>query len=242
MSRSARFAVVVICVLFVSCVAPALLRLPLVVLFGWAFAAFRLAKGISVSASSLSEFLLASFILGAGLHCFCLWLSRARRTGVVASQSWRWQQSVAIFGGVWLLLFAVMSLLGIAHQVGWIIVSHEPIMISRSQHFRTKIDLNNVAKDILTAAGANDWNAIKTREAFYTLEKPLLSTRGLQWEKFNLIFLDSSNDHFSAVAAIPVDAVTREEYGIAIIERGREPLLVRTNLETFLRERGVEIP
>src|SRR4051812_21999751 len=93
---------------------PNVLEIPFVILFGWIPASKRLAGNLPFSAGELGLFLGGSVLLILGLH----WFLRQRKP-------WRFRWTVALSGGGALVLLALMSLVGVTHQLGWILISKE---------------------------------------------------------------------------------------------------------------------
>src|SRR4051812_18257323 len=95
---------------------PNVLGIPFIILFGWIPAAKRLIGNVPLSAEELGLFFGGCVLLVLGLHWFLQQL-----------KPWRVRWTLAISGGVALILLAIMSAVGVAHQLGWILISKEPV-------------------------------------------------------------------------------------------------------------------
>jgi hypothetical protein len=87
---------------------------------GWAFAAARLATRLQEHTTGLLTWAILFLIVGLIAQRFCKAIAAHRDI------HWRARWTIAGLGGLWLSLFAAMAIIGVAHQIGWIVVSGEP--------------------------------------------------------------------------------------------------------------------
>ena len=233
MNWAMRMGVVIFWLLLLACITPGLLTVLLVLVFGWIFSAFRLFQGLVRFGPGLLSFFCFVSIAGVGVHWVCKWLATAwRGLSDKPASPWPWRRSAAAYGGGWLILFAVMSLMGIAHQIGWLAFSGQPFFKSRMSEVLKRIDLQRAADALSRAADQVEWDVARTRSAFN--RSPSQGSRELLQEKFNLIFIDGTNGQFSTGIVVPVDSNTRMKYGVAIVRRAQTYMILRTNVEQML--------
>ena len=201
---------------------PDLLLVPFALLFGWVFSAGRLLPGLIAKASSLPWLLFGSLLLLGGTHWFCHWLhmhfTGAGRGGKEGNNRWRWPWTVALNACAWLVFFAIMGLVGIIHQAGWLALSKEPVFVSRNRWLKTKIEMNQVARAIDVAANECAWDGSLTQAAFW--KRSFASEADPAWEKFCVVFLRGDGDRVSSAVLIPRDPAARKKLGLTIIEPG----------------------
>src|SRR3954463_3960708 len=116
---------VVALIIIILGVLPDILLIPFAILFGWIPAAKRLGGNLPFPLEALSLFFGGSVLFLLGIHWFLQQL-----------KPWHLRWTLAISGGVALVLLAIMSIVGVAHQLGWILISREPVFAQRDQWIR----------------------------------------------------------------------------------------------------------
>jgi hypothetical protein len=165
---------------------PNVLEIPFVILFGWIPATKRLADNLPFSAGELGLFLGGSVLLILGLH----WFLRQRKP-------WRFRWTVALSGGGALVLLALMSLVGVTHQLGWILISKEPVFARRGKWVRDQVDLMNTASEIANITRSNPEKA--SQAVLYDRRLPEMRDHTPAWEKYNVLFVEPTNGYFAVV-------------------------------------------
>lgn len=122
--------------------------------FGWAVSAARLISRLQGHASPLAVWTTFFLILGLAVHRFCQALAASRNT------LWKTRWTITAMSGLWLCLFAAMAVIGIAHQIGWIVVSREPWTRGNE-----KLKLTVAAMGVSQAAKNGAWTDAEIRKA-----------------------------------------------------------------------------
>ena len=210
----------VFAVLFFSVAWPDPLKLPFVLLFGWISAGARLGSALMRSGLNLALPLLGLIVLAWGGHRFLSWAHSRNATAdcVPATSPWRWQWSLGLIGGLWLVLFAVMSFLGVAHQVGWILVSKEPIYVPILRYSRDRSVFMNATVEFERTARSNAWDLATARAKIWN-EHPFGSDHPF-WEKFSIRLISETNGAPTAALIFPRDSKLQEHIGYAVVRSG----------------------
>jgi hypothetical protein len=165
---------------------PNVLEIPFVILFGWIPASKRLAGNLPFSAGELGLFLGGSVLLILGLH----WFLQQRKP-------WRFRWTVALSGGGALVLLALMSLVGVTHQLGWILISKEPVFTRVGKGFGERAGLMHVATAIADIARTNSMKGLQA--VLYDGRLPKMRDGTPPWEKYNVLFVEPTNGYFAVV-------------------------------------------
>jgi hypothetical protein len=108
-----------------------LLELGWTLLFGWTGFISRVAPKISWNLGAIITGIVFAVLLGVFAHRFLVWLTRG--IAVARGGSFQWQRRWT-FCGLLLLVFCFlvgMSIVGAAHQIGWILGSKESLFVDR---------------------------------------------------------------------------------------------------------------
>jgi hypothetical protein len=96
--------------------------------FGWIrFIAKNLAA-VQVNPVLLTEGIACTVALGVGAHYFCRWLYR--EAGPSKERVWRWQWTASGVAVVMLLFVIGIGTIGVVHQLGWLLASKGPLLVS----------------------------------------------------------------------------------------------------------------
>jgi hypothetical protein len=163
--------------------APELMLLPLTLGIGWVKSAGRFVSVVQPSAGTVLRLLLLVGVLLVGTHAFCAWVRRARSS---AASPWKWKWTCGFYVALVLVLFASASLVGVAHQTGWMITSKEPFF-KRRWDFAEQMRLRNVGGSVLELARTNEWDFVRVKRELATL--PSHSN----WESFAFYLVGESN-------------------------------------------------
>ena len=146
-SRGARWAAIaagvyLIVSMLLACasfIAP--LQLAFYFVAGWIKFLIRTAPEVTIDWPSLGIALLALALFFAGLHVFVRWLWRARSSGLAAS--WPMKRSLAAASLIVILFVAGLSMIGLTHQLAWMVSDREPLLGSDFvAHFRSSSSNN----------------------------------------------------------------------------------------------------
>ena len=168
--------------------APMLVLIPGLLIFGWIPASIRLFGNMPFSGSDLALFAGGCVLFALGAHWFL------GRVG-----TWRVRWTGALVGVCAFVLLAIMSMVGVAHQIGWMLLSPEPLMVNRSRAYMLEIlDLQNTGKVLASLAETN------TASAHALITDPRLPDTHdgkRPWEKYHVLFPGStgSNEHLAII-------------------------------------------
>src|SRR5207244_585092 len=96
---------------------------------GWIFYLMRVLPEIRINWDGVATALLCLVLFTAGAHAFLRWLYRgAAGPKDSVDRRWRLRWSGWLVGGIVLMFVAGLAAGGVAHQVGWLITSPEPIV------------------------------------------------------------------------------------------------------------------
>jgi hypothetical protein len=202
---------------FIILSAPVLISIPFVLVSGWIPAAGRLAANAPFGAGDLALFGGGCLILVLGVHGFLRWLVQ-----------WRLRWSIALTSTAAGVLLSIMCAVGIAHQLGWILLSSEPVLVNRGGGWvREHIDLHNTAHarariatdDLGTATNAGALLRDGRLPDTYDGKRP--------WEKYRTLWLGETGEHFMAVW--PRDERIQGMLGTAVINRQGDVSFEQTN-------------
>lgn len=225
MTNRAWLGVGAVFLLLFFCIIPELmmgiLELGFVLLTGWIPSGGRLVTMLSQVGGGIWLFIAGCVGLWMGAHLFCRWLAK-HHAGF--QHKWMLQHTSTILGGMLLVLFAAMGALGAAHQVGWLIVSREPVFLSGKSRFMERLTLDRAVKELQHGTEINHWKLDQVREFYYREARNGFARDGQPyWEKYNLIFHNVTNNTFAAVELVPVDPTVREKFGVGFLRQGKEP-------------------
>lgn len=214
-----RIAVAVLAVLlvFILMIGPGLLEPPIVLLIGWGFSAVRLFKAWQPDRTAVVLFALATIVLVAGTQRLCQWLYASMRgkTEDDLPSKWAWKWTLSGFGIAFCTLVALCSVVLTTHQLYWLSKSSDPLF---TDSFRERIGMVSVARALLEDAEDVQWDAVKTRAAFWQKE---LTARGQPAaEAFQPVWIEQDARRLRAVILLPRRPMHGARASLVIIEPG----------------------
>lgn len=213
-------------------------RIAFSLLIGWVAFLFRVVSAMTVSWSGIGMVVVCSLLIVAGMHSLSTWLyaHAAGRAGKALPEQWRWSWTISLYLGVWLIFMAIMGAVGVAHQVGWLMRSKEPLMLQQSYRGSTLYDLQNLGRELTFAAGS--WKADTIRYAILGLTSR--NKRNPAVEDYHFVPLEGERGEVSAVAIFPRDPVLLANVGFVLVRRdqGVDPYHAEA-LRPLLLSRGI---
>lgn len=218
----------VVTLMLVSSMIPALpLKILMYLPFGWIGFLRRVGPEITLNWSGVGMGLLCSALIIAGIQ----WLGSgfARRPQLERLGRWRWGWSVALYAAVWLLFLAAMGVTGVAHQLGWLARSKEPLYVLDGYGGDGVWRLQQEASILELAAQEAGWDAAKARRAYWEaqLDRGPVRSRANALEEFETIFVPDSKGSLTAAVIYHRDAVRQARYGFTVVRRTEEVGLPR---------------
>ena len=190
---------------------------PSLVIGWWGFLE-RVLPAMAVSWSGIGMAVGCSLLIIVGMHSLSGWLfAHASRILKEDSQrTWRWTWTIALYLGVWLVFFAIMGAVGVIHQVGWLVRSKEPLMVS--QEFRGSLfeQLKRHENELLVAADESNWNLEESRRAFLQMTEWRAGRPGTV-EDFHIVLLPGTNAQMVAGIIFHRDSGTRNRVGFVLV-------------------------
>jgi hypothetical protein len=207
---------------------PDALLVPFTLLFGWVNSLRRLWSGWSPSPATLGLILVALLVLLSGTHGFFAWLRAQARPGEGGapdgpSRSWPWRWTLSLHAGFWLILLAIVSLICITHQAFWMVVSKEPLFVSRWWPARARADLHRAAQALAEAGAAHHWDPVKIRAAVWQEQAPSGGDQDALWECHHLVLAPAPDGRLAAAIILPREPRARFKVGLAIVKPDAEP-------------------
>jgi prepilin-type processing-associated H-X9-DG protein len=103
---------------------------------GWAWYLSRTLPNVQVASAGVSTAAVCIVLFFIGSHIFLGWLYReietsAGRTAAPIAR-WKWRWTSALLAVIVLMFVAGMSVVGVTHQLGWLVSSNEPWVVSGS--------------------------------------------------------------------------------------------------------------
>jgi hypothetical protein len=160
-----------------------LLLIPLTLAIGWVKSTGRFVSVVQLSAATVVWSIVIVGVLLVGTHTFCAWVRQAQSS---TSSPWKWRWTCSFYCALVLVLFASASLVGIAHQTGWMIGSKEPFF-KRRWDLAERMRLRNVAGSVLELARTNQWDFVRVKRELVKLPS------GSNWESFAFYLVGESN-------------------------------------------------
>jgi prepilin-type processing-associated H-X9-DG protein len=117
-------------------------------LAGWAFYLARTLPEVRVAPSGALTAMVCLVFLVVGLQYFLAWLHREIRppSGDLPARHsrWKWRWTLYLVAGVIVLFTAGTATVGVTHQLGWLITSREPLVVSDSRAAQRAQSTNNL--------------------------------------------------------------------------------------------------
>lgn len=194
-------------------------------LFGWLLFILRVWPAVTVNWSGVGMVLLCSILIIAGLHSLSRWLfgSVAARVAACAGMQWRLSWSFALYAAIWLLFAAIMGAVGVAHQVGWLVRSHEPFYKLRRDPSGLRDSLKNKALTLFYWAEYARWDLETTKREFLKDEAKHSSDRPNVFEDLHVVFFEGNDGKLAGSLIFHRDPKTQVEAGFVEISRWQLP-------------------
>jgi hypothetical protein len=115
-----------------------------------------------------------------------------------------------------LVLLSIMCTVGMAHQVGWILLSPEPVFTQgRAGWVRERFDLMNTAKVLAKIAPVDLGSSTDAAALLRNGQLPDTHDGKRPWEKYHASLLCTTGEHFLAIW--PRDERMQARLGTAVI-------------------------
>ena len=178
---------------------------------GWIGFLRRVLPELTWNPAAVGMFVLCSLVTLAGIQSFGRWLR--------GGDAWRWKWTLSLYAALWLLFLTVMGATGVAHQVGWLVVSKEPWFGMRNQvrfsGITAKNDMKGLAKRAVLNGKEHQWQCGAMQAAFWA-EVTALGTKPPQ-EKFQALFLPGASNRVVAVIIFPRSRNLQNRAGLALV-------------------------
>lgn len=186
------------------------------ILIGWIKFLGRVLPEVSLNPSAIAFAIICSGLLIWAAQWFCGWLYVHFRSRLAPDSpwpvAWPWHWSVGLYCGVWLSFLTSMSVTGVAHQVGWLVRSEQPIIENRRP--REKWEIGMVANQLSASCERMKWDSQTVRAACKeSLERNAFRQGEPLEERWHTVFIETK---FGAVEAVFIayrDAELRRKYG-----------------------------
>lgn len=132
--------------------------------FGWVMFLQRTLPQISLNWSLIGLAAMACLGILGLTHWFLGWVTKAKN----GDFSWPVKWTISAVIGLALLFLVGMSIGGIAHQIGWMTTSAEPLFERKSKRFYDMINMKQVALAIRIASEDEKGNLDNVRKALWT--------------------------------------------------------------------------
>jgi hypothetical protein len=218
--RVALWSIVVLSSAFVlSALSPLAAQMLIQLPFGWLKFLQRVAPRASWNWSGIGMAVLCSLLIVSGTQWLCRWLYAHLHFNAAGDVStrWRWSWSFALYGMLWSAFFAIMGTVGVAHQVGWLLNSKEPLYVARPSPWEFTLNLRTKAIDLTSIAESESWDFIRTRALFYEQQAlPGTRMRPNGIEDVHVLFLEGQRGKLAAAVFFYRDMAIREKTGIVL--------------------------
>jgi hypothetical protein len=198
-----------ILLLFVSGpMADAILSAVAALLTGWLFFLGRTLPAMSWNWSAIGFAALASAAILILMHRLGGWLWRSRTP---ATGTWRWGWTAGAFAVVWLIFGYVLATVGIAHQLGWMLSSEEPLVHSGNMAHRARLSMYaGVARHFVSEAG---WDLAE----FQIRIRESLAQNPAQ-EEMQIVPVTNAEGKMQRLLVIPRDVRLQKIVGFAVLK------------------------
>jgi len=176
-------------------------------LTGWLSFPIRTLPAVSWNWAAVGFTVLASAAILILLHRLGGWFWRSLNS---SAGRWRWRWSAAAFAAVWLVFGYVLASVGVAHQVGWMLSSDEPLMRDTSLPYRMHFFMH--ADQIWRLAAEGDWDM-----AEFQARVPIHFGKYRWLEELQLIPLADASGKIRRLLVVPREPRQQETIGFAIL-------------------------
>lgn len=183
-----------------------------------------------------------SALIVVGLHSLAVWIFGhvTRTLRQTSASNWRWSWSVSLYLGLWLVFMAIMGAVGVAHQVGWLVRSREPLLVQTTWRGIERVDLPRFASELQTAAVIHGWKADALRRDFAAYST---YTRRPVLEDYQMVPLLGERGKVTAAAVLPRDPEALAAYGFVVATPDRDifEFYPAEALRSFLADKGASL-
>lgn len=187
------------------------LKVPFFLIFGWIGFIIRVAPSIRPNPEAAIAGIIGLGILGIGAHLFLQWLYRnwghENTEDPIEERKWR-PRWTAIGIVILVLMFATsIAFIGSVHQIGWLIKSDEPMMVSSWAKRNIERDMASICqtpfRDFISAEQYRSelWKYRELRE---------------KSRDYHVLTVEGLDDHMGVVVVFPRDPVQRKEIGVRV--------------------------
>jgi len=159
----------------------------------------------------------SSALIVVGVQSFCGWV--CERVGRVnpdeEPRRWLWRWTLSLYAGLWLLFLSIMGAVGVAHQVGWLLASREPVYVVRESLVS---NLRQAALGLAIAGADEEWDAKRTRASFAGEGDVYYFDKRSALELFDLLLFENGEGKITAAVVFSRDPKKRAKSGLALIE------------------------
>jgi prepilin-type processing-associated H-X9-DG protein len=203
-----RFFVVIGALFVLACLGQAVpFEFAFYLLFGWMRYLYRVVPNVRVDRSAAVSAVVCLALLTFGLHRFSSWLYRQMGSSIETDRAvaprWHARWTVWLIGGTLLMFVAGLATVGITHQVAWLLLTSEKLVIGggASEAARRAQSTNNL-KQIGLALGAylNEHKSFPPAATIDRLGRPLYG-----WQATILPFMEQIELHNRIDFRIPWD-------------------------------------
>jgi hypothetical protein len=127
-------------------------------LFGWIWYLARTLPEVKLTSDGVVTAGICLVLVGVGSHFFLAWLYRESRNparaGMPRTDRWKWRWTFDLVVVTVLMFVAGMSVTGVAHQLGWLMSSKDPWVVSGSSGAMARAQSTNNLKQMWLALNA----------------------------------------------------------------------------------------
>jgi hypothetical protein len=206
-----------------------LLEIASAVLFGWVSFLTRVLPLVSLNADLTVMALVCILLVGVGTHWFLQWIAQqAALTSCPTSNSfhWPWKWTWCGLAAIGLTFFVGSAVVGMVHQVGWVIGSGEPWFEAKGRAALTAhIEMRSLESACSVVLAEPDTDVRTVRERLSWPEKKYLSNSKSIRQSHHLLALLTDDGRVTSLVFFPRAAKQRERFGAFITTKdGAEPL------------------
>lgn len=212
--------------------------------FGWVSALQRIVGALAASPRSLAWAALALVLILVGTHWLAAWLWPALRGPVDAGAGgtvsrWPWRWTLMLHGGLAAVLFAAMSVTGVAHQAAWLAAAREPMWIPRERRSHGLSYMQQLATVLETVGPEVRWHVPTLRTQVWDN----FGDPGDMRDRLHAVFLEDAQQRLVRALFFPRAPRSFELTGVGILEPGQPLRTVPfTELTNCLRTDRVIAP
>lgn len=211
----------------------------LIVIFGWMIFLARTVPQMQFNLDLVGMALFCVVTMGFGLNWFFRWLTE----GIAVKRGWinekfvwqrRWAWSIVL--GLGLLFVVSMSVGGVAHQVGWMAASDEPMFVNLTfKRFRVVMDMRGVSEAVWIELKKEDGNLQAVHQGFREGKDAFATRFGLPVANFQG-FAIMDGDIWVGSIIFPRDQEQRQKLGGFYQNKDLNEKVDADKLESLIQE------